>query len=49
MAENGGHLGVTAPLSLDPPSKRDLELNESLVTELKDNGSFESAEATQKR
>jgi len=41
--------GPTKPLSMDPPSKRDLELNESLLAELKAQKNFESAEESKKR
>lgn len=48
MAETEQY-GPNKPLSLDPPSKRDLELNESLLAELKAQKNFESAEESKKR
>ena len=49
MADDGDHLGVTQPLSVDLPSKHDNELNESLLAELKSQSNFESTEETAKR
>jgi len=41
--------GPNKPLSLDPPSQRDLELNELLLAELKAQKNFEALEETKKR
>ncbi|KAF2158688.1 hypothetical protein M409DRAFT_30851 [Zasmidium cellare ATCC 36951] len=49
MSENGGHLGVSAPLSTDPPTDLDIKLSEALMAELKTQNNFESPEATGKR
>jgi poly(A) polymerase len=41
--------GPNKPLSLDPPSKRDLELNETLLGELKAQKNFESPDESKRR
>ena len=41
--------GVSAPLSTDTPTERDLKLTNELVQELKAQNNFESPEQTQKR
>jgi poly(A) polymerase len=46
---NGGYLGVSPPLSTDPPKPRDNELNDLLMHELKAQNNFESQEDSQKR
>jgi poly(A) polymerase Pap1 len=42
-------LGVTAAMSNDPPSPRDLKLDEALLQELKSRNEFEAQEETQRR
>ena len=49
MAQNGEFMGVSPPLSTDPPSETDLRLSESLMAELKAQNNFESQEETMKR
>jgi len=44
MSSNGAYLGVTPPISTDPPSDRHKQITESLMTELKARNVFESAE-----
>lgn len=41
--------GLTAPISTHFPSEKEIQLNESLLTELKEQKTFESAEETEKR
>lgn len=41
--------GVTGPVSLANPTQNDIQLNDSLIAELKAKGSFESENATKKR
>lgn len=41
--------GVTGPVSLANPTQNDIQLNDSLIAELKARGSFESEQATKKR
>jgi poly(A) polymerase len=41
--------GVTDPISLAMPSKKDLELNDSLLDELRRQNNFESTEETERR
>ncbi|QIW96274.1 hypothetical protein AMS68_001792 [Peltaster fructicola] len=48
MAEEA-YIGVTKPMSLEPPSKRDGELNDLLMTELKAQKNFESPEESKRR
>lgn len=38
------YLGVTPPISTDPPSERHKQMTESLMAELKAQNQFESAE-----
>ncbi|EME47451.1 hypothetical protein DOTSEDRAFT_69399 [Dothistroma septosporum NZE10] len=49
MAQNDDTRGVSAPLSTDSPTERDLKLSADLMTELKAQNNFEPPEATQKR
>ena len=49
MAQNDDTRGVSAPLSVDPPTERDLKLSADLMTELKAQNNFEAPEETQKR
>jgi poly(A) polymerase len=50
MAENGAsQLGVTPPISTDPPKPQDLALSESLMEELKAQNNFEHLDETKKR
>lgn len=49
QANGAAYLGVSPPLSDDPPKARDNELNDQLVSELKAQNNFESQEETQKR
>lgn len=46
MPENDGYLGVSSPLSTDPPSEFDMKLSEALMNELKAQNNFETPEAT---
>lgn len=48
MAEEA-YLGVSKPLSNDPPGKRDTDLNDALLVELKAQKNFESTEEGKKR
>lgn len=41
--------GVTGPVSLANPTQSEIQLNDSLIAELKAKGSFESEQATKKR
>lgn len=41
--------GVTGPVSLANPTQHEIQLNDSLIAELKAKGSFESEQATKKR
>ncbi|ORY07740.1 polymerase [Basidiobolus meristosporus CBS 931.73] len=43
------HLGVTPPISLNPPTQREIEVTDSLVQTLKDFGLFESEEESKRR
>jgi poly(A) polymerase len=50
MAQDGAqHLGVTPPLSNDPPKPQDLQLSDSLMQELKKQANFEHPDETAKR
>lgn len=49
MAQNDDTRGVSAPLSTDPPTERDLKLSGELIQELKAQNNFEAPEQTQKR
>lgn len=49
MAQNGEQLGVSPPLSNDPPTDTDMKLNEALMQELKAQNNFESPDDTNKR
>lgn len=49
MAETTLQYGPNKALSWDPPDKRDLELNELLLAELKAQKNFESVEEGKKR
>ena len=42
-------MGVTQPISLNPPTEKDLELSESLIEALRNSGFFESEEESEKR
>ncbi|CAK9436723.1 uncharacterized protein LODBEIA_P56840 [Lodderomyces beijingensis] len=42
-------LGVTPPISLDPPTPEDVQANDLLIKELKSRSSFETETATKKR
>lgn len=48
MAEET-YLGVTKPMSVEAPTKRDTELNDLLMNELKAQKNFESVEEGKKR
>lgn len=41
--------GVTAPISLNPPTERDLEMTDELLTALRETGFFETEEESEKR
>lgn len=41
--------GVTAPISLNPPTERDLDMTDDLLTALKETGFFEAEEESEKR
>ena len=41
--------GVTDPMSKDPPTPRDLKLDEALLQELKGRNEFEAQEETNRR
>ncbi|GAA5918850.1 hypothetical protein JCM1841_002772 [Sporobolomyces salmonicolor] len=43
------YLGVTPPISVLPPTQRDLEVSKTLIQELKDRGVYEGAEEGRKR
>lgn len=43
------YLGVTKPMSVDAPTKRDTDLNDMLMSELKAQKNFESPEEGKKR
>ncbi|BGO96658.1 Poly(A) polymerase [Rhodotorula toruloides] len=45
----GQFLGVTPPISVAPPTARDLEVSKTLIQELKDRGIYESAEEGRNR
>ncbi len=49
MSNGQKHLGVTPPISLSGPSPAENHLNDLLVQELKDQGSFEGEAETKKR
>lgn len=50
MAQDGAqHLGVTPPLSNDPPKEIDVKLGDKLMEELKHQGNYEHPDETQKR
>jgi poly(A) polymerase len=39
-----GYLGVTPPISVAPPTPRDLEVTKTLLAELKQRGQYEGVE-----
>ena len=41
--------GLTAPISTNFPSESELQLNEALLAELKDQKTFEAVEETERR
>lgn len=47
--EKPAHLGVTAPIALNGPTPKELEVTESLLAELTKQGSFESEEEAKLR
>jgi poly(A) polymerase len=49
MAETQKHWGVTGSISFARPTEEEVSANAALIEELKAQGSFESAEETQKR
>lgn len=48
MAEET-HLGVSKPISIDPPSDKDIKLQDALVEELKLQKNFEATVETERR
>ena len=49
MAESQKSWGVTASISFARPTEEEISANAALIEELKAQGSFESAEESQKR
>lgn len=49
MPETEGYLGVSPPLSTDPPSDLDNKLADALMNELKAQNNFESQQETDRR
>jgi len=49
MAETQKHWGVTGSISFARPTEEEVSANAALIEELKAQGSFESAEESQKR
>jgi poly(A) polymerase len=49
MAELQNHWGVTGSISFARPTEEEVSANAALIEELKSQGSFESAEESQKR
>jgi poly(A) polymerase len=43
------HLGVTPPIALSYPTTREAEVTDSLLEELKEQGTFESEEESRRR
>lgn len=41
--------GVTPPITISPPTEKEVERNQALIEELKKQHSFESSEESQKR
>lgn len=41
--------GMTPPITIEPPSPHESALSDSMIAELKEQKSYESAEETQKR
>jgi len=49
MSESQKHWGVTGSISFARPTEEEVSANAALIEELKSQGSFESAEESQKR
>ena len=49
MAESQKHWGVTGSISFARPTEEEVSANAALIEELKSQGSFESAEESQRR
>ncbi|KAF4548625.1 Poly(A) polymerase pla1-like protein [Elsinoe fawcettii] len=49
MAQNGRQWGVTAPISTNFPTEKELALNDSMVAELRTQNTFEAPEETKRR
>jgi poly(A) polymerase len=49
MAESQKHWGVTGSISFARPTEEEVSANAALIEELKAQGSFESAEESQRR
>lgn len=43
------YLGVTPPISVAPPTARDLEVSKTLIQELRDRGQYEGVEEGRNR
>ena len=49
MAAPAKQWGLTAPISTNLPAQKELDLNEALIAELRNQKTFESTEETQRR